>query len=155
MCSFLLFTRPWYLFLLPYIKDYSVHDLKDGAIGPIITCTSLPTQEIHYWDNWECHSCGTHTHSIYYWYLRYESHNFWEQTCISSEVTTLKVDVAYPRMNIDYLKFTDISSLIGRINELDALENSRISLSTTEEVQRNCTTDKELELQTGEEMIVM
>ena len=58
-------------------------------------------------------------------------------------------------MNIDYLKFTDISSLIGRINELDALENSRISLSTTEEVQRNCTTDKELELQTGEEMIVM
>lgn len=58
-------------------------------------------------------------------------------------------------MNIDYLKFTDISSLIGRIDELDALENSRISLSTTEEVQRNCTTDKELELQTGEEMIVM
>lgn len=67
----------------------------------------------------------------------------------------MKVDVAYPRMNIDYLKFTDISSLIGRIDELDALENSRISLSTTEEVQRNCTTDKELELQTGEEMIVM
>uniref|UniRef100_M1DY46 Polyprotein protein n=1 Tax=Solanum tuberosum TaxID=4113 RepID=M1DY46_SOLTU len=68
----------------------------------------------------------------------------------SSEVTVLKNEVADLRNDVDYLKSTDFSSLIGKVDDLDAPE----ILVTTRDVRRDATADEVSNIEMDEEQIV-
>ena len=60
----------------------------------------------------------------------------------TSKVMTSIVEVPNLRKNVNYLKSIDISLLIGRVDDLGALQTLGISLATIGDVQRHSTTQE-------------
>ncbi|KAG5619769.1 hypothetical protein H5410_004987 [Solanum commersonii] len=71
----------------------------------------------------------------------------------SSEVTTLKAEVANMIKDIDYLKSTDFNSLLKAANDVNAQHSSEIPPITTKNMSRDDVVVHESEIETDEEQI--
>ncbi|XP_049391530.1 uncharacterized protein LOC125855928 [Solanum stenotomum] len=67
------------------------------------------------------------------------------------EVTTLKSKVANLRNDVDYLKSTDVTSLLEAADDLDAPETSEIPPATTRDMHRDDAAVDESDAETNDE----
>ncbi|KAG5594471.1 hypothetical protein H5410_035703 [Solanum commersonii] len=72
---------------------------------------------------------------------------------VTSEVTTLRVEVSDLRKDVDYLKSTYFTSLFESAEDRDASANSEIPSATTRDVPMDGMTDDKSEAETDEEQL--
>jgi len=72
-----------------------------------------------------------------------------------SKVSALKAEIEELRKDVEYLKFSDFTSLIQGVDDEDAPETSGIPPATTVAVQRDRTTNDVSEAKTDEEQIAV
>ncbi|XP_049348197.1 uncharacterized protein LOC125812768 [Solanum verrucosum] len=71
----------------------------------------------------------------------------------TSEVTSLRAEVADLRKDVDCQKSTDFTSLLEAADKMDAPETSEIPLGTTRDIQRDEVAVDESDAETDEEQI--
>lgn len=103
---------------------------------------SNPTQEIHFRDDREFHTCCSHSLYTFFDTLTVRVIPCENRQGKFSKITTLKAIYEDLRKDVDYLKSTDLNLFIGRAYNLDTLETSGIPMVTTVEVQMDDIADE-------------